>query len=81
MTKEHLEALAAKHGLAIDPGHAGAGKYRDLEVGCGASHESLHAFIREARSEGLTALLRGVDNKEHPQHGQNYVELPSFWWE
>jgi len=85
MNLEQLKAMAKKHGLEVDPGHAGAGKFRDVEVGMGADYPQLNAFIADyKKAEPVAArmvALRHVTNTDHPQLGKPYIEIGSFWYE
>lgn len=81
MSKSDLETLLAKHALSIDGMRAGAGKFRDLEIGVGAPLATLAAFAQEVRAAGHTVTVTRVSNPEHADHGKAYAEVPSFWWD
>ncbi len=82
MTSEELQAIVAKHELHIDGWHAGAGRFRDVYVGTGASRERLSALRLELQGLGFkgSVKLSVVDVKEHPEYGRAFLEIASFYW-
>lgn len=81
MDMVQLRELMIRHGLKIDGLHAGAGRFRDLEIGVGALPRTLAAFAADVRAAGHTATVTRVTNHEHPDFAKAYVEIPSFWYE
>ena len=58
MNKDQLTAFLAENGLALDGIREGAGKFRDLEIGTGASRirrQTLSDIIGERIDKGQTA--------------------------
>ena len=84
MTREQLDTIIAKYGLKVDaeydPHHLERNKFRDLYIGTGQSYAQLTAAVDELRAEGcLNVRITQVNNSIHPQHGQNMIEVGSFW--
>lgn len=79
MTIRELESVVAHHGLSINGYRGGAGKFRDLEIGVGATALQLAAFVADIKARGHT--LVSVTNTDHKDCGKAYAEVGSFWWE
>lgn len=82
LTKAIVEQIAKENNLQIDF-HAGAGKFRDVYLGIGASYEVLTKLKKELATkynDTYTKISR-VTNSEHPDYPKPFLELPSFWWE
>lgn len=79
MSREQLEAILAEYGLKVDGGHTGAGKFRDLYIGIGASRELLNTAMERLKREGMHCFISRVDNPEHPDYPKPFLEIPSFW--
>jgi hypothetical protein len=80
LTKAQLEQLLDLLGLKVDGMHEGAGAFRDLEIGCGASSELLRGLSMILHALGHEAALTHVTNTEHPEYGTPYLSVKSFWW-
>jgi len=76
--------ILAKYNLKIDGIRQGVAKFRDLEIGIGASHDVLNQVRSELIASGLSdnmMRITNVSNPEHPQFRKPYLEIVSFWWE
>lgn len=82
LTKEIVLKIAQENNLKVDF-HAGAGKFRDVYLGCGDSYASLTKLKQElvTKYNYNYAKISHVNNKEHPDYPKPFLELPSFWWE
>ncbi len=79
MTTSELMAILARHGLAIDDTHAGAGRFRDLYCGTAKPLASLSAAASEIRARGHSLVkVDRVDNPDHPDHGKAMLIVESF---
>ena len=82
MTRSELDAFLAARGFAVDGAycpHAGGNKFSDLYIGTSRSLADLYPLAGNLREAGLEASVTTIDNPEHPQHGENLVEIKSFW--
>lgn len=84
MPRSDIEEVITCHGLAVDGSHSGAGHFKDLEIGVGAPLGALLSLQRELTerfgSEFVSCSVTRVNNKEHPQYQQPYLEVTSVWW-
>jgi hypothetical protein len=81
MTRAQLDSIVAAHGLTVDGSRGGSGKFADLEIGVGALPATL-ATLQCALVDagiGCRTVLTTVDNREHPQYGDLFLWVRSFW--
>ena len=78
-----LKSRASARNLKVEVNGAGPGHFKDLAVGTGADLVQLVELRDELRAAGLQGgvKLDYVNVREHPQHGQRFLSIESFWAE